>query len=259
MNVDELRDALREPAPVPLTVDLAEVLGRGRRRRAARRAAVPLAVLATAAAVAVPVALVGTNGPAQVETAGPGTTAVPARSSRPAVPQPPFGTGAIPKAAFDDVIATGEQVAGKERVFRFYPTEPDARLQSRFILGLGYRAPGGPARSVDGSNEIDGRDDTSGFHAVVYTKDGPVLPAGDWAVFGYYAGPAAQVTARIDGTVVKARTARWPGYPRIVVFWFSPGTGSPTPSSNTGIVQLHAYDAAGLALPAGPHTQVGAG
>ena len=86
-----------------------------------------------------------------------------------------------------------------------------------------------------------------------------MLPGGDWAVFGYYAGPATKVTARIDGTLATARTARWPGYPRIVVFWFTPGTGAPRPSVNTAVTDLRAYDAAGAALPAGPRTQVGVG
>lgn len=260
MNVEELRTALREPPPVPLAVDLDQVLTRGRRRRTVRRAAVPVAVLATAAAVAVPVVLVENNGAGQVETAGPRTTAAaPGRTTAPQAPQPTVIRDAIPAAAYKQVIGTGEQVAGQERVFAFYPTEPDAQVQARFILGLAYRSPGGAARTVGGNNEIEGRDDAAGFHAVTTTWHGMVLPAGDWAVFGYYAGPATRITAVVDGRTVTARTARWPGYPRIVVFWLSPGTGSAKPSDNTAITNLRAYDAAGRPLPAGPHTEVGAG
>lgn len=258
MNVDELRTALHEEPPVPLTVDLDRVLARGRRRRAARRATVPVAVLATAAAVAVPVVVLGDNGAGEAETSSPAaTTAAPSRSSRPTpaavIP------GALPRTAFADVIGTGERVAGTERVFRFFPTEPDAQLQTRFILGLAYRAPGGGPKVVGGTNEIQGRDDATGFHATTAAWYGMVLPPGDWAVFGYYAGPATRITAVVDGRTVTAKTARWPGYPRIVVFWLSPGTGSPKPTSNTAITDLRAYDADGRPLPAGPYTQVSAG
>jgi hypothetical protein len=45
----------------------------------------------------------------------------------------------------------------------------------------------------------------------------------------------------------------------IVVFWRSPWTGSPKPTSDTAVSDLRAYDADGRLLPAGPHTQVSAG
>lgn len=253
MNTDELRTALHEPTPVPLTVDLAAVLSRGRRRRGVRRATVPLAVLATAAAVAVPV--VGAhNGSARVETAGGGTAGPTAAPSRPAPGT--VVTGRIPADAFADVIGTGERVGDAERVFSFFRAENDARSHARFLIGMGYRTRGVAPRYADGANEDVRQDDATGFSGVGYTGPGSNLPAGDWAVFGDYAGPAATITARVDGRPVTARTARWPGYPRIVVFWFSPGTGSPRPSAGTSVTDLRAYDAAGRPLPSGPHAGV---
>ena len=278
MNVDELSTALHEPASVPLAVNLDEVLARGRRRRTLRRATVSVAVLATTAAVAIPVALVGDSGARKIETAGPART-TPVRTP------PPVRPSTIPSSAYADVIRTGERVAGTERVFVFRPAETDPRSRTRtgrteadprprtrtgpaeadprpstrFVLGMGFRTPGRPVRSVYATNETDGRDDAAGFHAGGYAEVGPAPSARDWTVLGYYAGPAVRITARVNGTPVTARTAQWPGYPRIVVFWLSPGTGSPRPASNSAITDLRAYDAAGVALPSGAQTGIGIG
>ena len=65
--------------------------------------------------------------------------------------------------------------------------------------------------------------------------------------FGYYAGPAASITALDHGRVIHARLARWSVNPRIVVFWFIP-PAAPAGATLTG---LGAYDAAGHQLPAG--------
>ena len=62
--------------------------------------------------------------------------------------------------------------------------------------------------------------------------------------FGYYAGPAASITAVDHGRVIRARLARWSVNPRIAIFWFIPPAGA----TLTG---LAAYDAAGHQLPAG--------
>ena len=61
--------------------------------------------------------------------------------------------------------------------------------------------------------------------------------------FGYYAGPAAKITAREGGQPVQAHLARWSVNPAVVIFWFSPASASPQ--------DLTAYNSAGQPLPAG--------
>jgi hypothetical protein len=253
MNLDELRSALREPAPVPLSVSLDRVVARGRRRRAVRRAAVPMAVVATAAAVAVPATVLG--GTADAPVAAP---TAPTATPTPGTPPSTAPGRGIPGAAWDDLIRTGERVAGRERVFWFHPVR-DAQMPGiRFLVAFGYRDPGGSRRVVTGVNEVTAPDDSPGFHAAWFSDRGPVMPAGDWVVYGYYAGPVERITAMIGGRTVTARLARWAGNPRITVFWLSPATGSPRPASNTAITRLRAYDAAGKPLPAG-NPEVGIG
>lgn len=63
--------------------------------------------------------------------------------------------------------------------------------------------------------------------------------------FGYYAGPAATITAREGGRQVQAHLARWSANPRIVIFWFTPSSTGGTPQN------LTAYSTAGHKLPAG--------
>lgn len=256
MNIDEMRAALREPAPVPLNVRLDTVVSRGRRRIAVRRAAAPVAVVAAAAMVAVPTVMFGGSGvdhPAVTASTDSAVATTPAASDSTRLVVPPSGSP-IPRSAFGALISTGETVAGQQRVFRFEPVDGKLPGDPRFAVAVGFRQPDASMRVVMGKVERAGADDADGFHvlSIVHTT----RPADDWTVFGYYAGPVAKVTARIDGRLVTARVAVWPGYPRVSVFWFTRGTGAPEPSANAAITDLRAYDAAGEALPSGPHARL---
>jgi hypothetical protein len=66
---------------------------------------------------------------------------------------------------------------------------------------------------------------------------------------GYYADPAAAITAQQHGKPVHASMARWSADPGIVIFWFP--ASSQTSAALTG---LAAYSAAGQLLPAGNTT-----
>ena len=250
MNVDELRTGLREPAPVPLAVDLDRVVARGRRRQVARRAALPVAVVATAAAITIP-AVISTNRPAQVETAGPlrTTAAATAATTPPAAPTTAAPTRipapTMPPAP-EALIRTGERIAGGTRAFGFQPL-PGPRYELRMA-------------ALSAADEIAVRHvarppvspaDPPGFHAVSYAGS---LPGGDWVVYGAYAGPVARVTAVLGGRPATARLVVLPGEPNLVVFWFSPGTGAARPGSAAAVTGLRAYDTALRPLPAGDPT-----
>ena len=96
------------------------------------------------------------------------------------------------------------------------------------------------------ANETEGDDTAPGFHAVqggmIVGEDNAATPA-----FGYYAGPAAKITAQGKGGTVTARQAVWSGDSAVVVFWFDPAeVGKEFMPKN-----LTAFDAAGERLPAG--------
>lgn len=260
MNVDELRTALHEPPPA-LTVDLDLVVARGRRRKAVRRSglsATVLAVAGAAALVAVPVLRTG-NAQEQVETA-----------AIPRVAAAPVDCARIDAPAWGDVIRTGEVRDGRERVYWFVKiTKPPLLATgSRFSLVAGWRSPDAVCSIGYGLN-VDPHSEPleyePGFHGVFTssgTATGPVIPAGDWSAVGWYVGPVAKVTATVGGKVVTAKLARWSvrQWP-VTLFWFSADTGG-TPAHvapGTRIANVTAYDAAGRTLPAGPHTEVGAG
>jgi hypothetical protein len=111
-----------------------------------------------------------------------------------------------------------------------------------FGIMAGTRDAGG-LKDLVVANETNGSDKAPGFHAVTggLNVDGQDVPS-----FGYYAGPAAKITAR-SGV---AHQARWSADPNIVVFWFDPGTAEPE--------GLKAFDTAGNELPTGD-TGVGHG
>lgn len=239
MNVDELRAGLREPAPVPLAVDVHRVVARGRRRQLARRTALPAAVVATAVAIATPATIL-MNGPGQVETATttgtiPATRAPAATTPAPTMPPAP-----------EALVRTGERIPGGTRAFGYQPL-PGPRYELRMA-------------ALSPTDEIDVRhvapspvspSDPPGFHAVSYSG---ALPGGDWVLYGVYAGPAARVTAVLDGRPATARLVVLPGEPDLVVFWFSPGTGASRPSGAAAVTDLRAYDTAVRPLPTGDTT-----
>jgi hypothetical protein len=143
------------------------------------------------------------------------------------------------------VISSGIENAGGELVFY------GVRIHLRELPGTTFGIMAGQRDSSGGltpeveTNETTGSDTAPGFHAVESS-----LSVGSPAVavpeFGYYAGPAAEITAVEGGQQVRADVARWSVNPGIVIFWFPPGTdpgGAP-------LQDLTASDAAGHQLPA---------
>jgi hypothetical protein len=246
MNLDELRTALREPAPVPLSVSLDRVVARGRLRRAVRRATLPAVAVATAAAVAVPVTLLGGEGAAP--PAAPPSPAT-ATASRAPIPGPlPPASVTVP---WGDVVRTGERVEGTERVFWFWRLSP-VRSPAGVTFGIaaGHLTAAGDRVLDTSTNDGDGPDDrSSGFHGGSFDRfTGPRLDV--WLVYGYYVGPVDRVVVSYGGSEVRARTARWSKDPSVTLYWVAAGAGVQRPGDRAAIT-LAAYDAAGERLPAG--------
>jgi hypothetical protein len=118
---------------------------------------------------------------------------------------------------------------------------------TRFGVMAGLRRGDGKVTGVVVANETEGSDRAPGFHAVQggMEVDGRPSPS-----FGYYAGAAAKITARIGGRTVTARQAAWSEDNAVKFFWFDPAAGM--------VSDLKAYDSKGRALPAG-HNSVGMG
>jgi hypothetical protein len=244
MNLDEFRTALRQPAPVPLSVSVDHVVARGRRRRAVRRATVPAVVVATAAAVAVPTVLLADD-----PAVSPAATASAASASPTPIPGP------LPPASvtapWGDVVATGERVQGTERVFWFWrlPTGQEPAGVT-FGIAAGHLTDGGDRVLDTSTNDVDGPQDRSpGFHGGSYDRfTGPGQDV--WLIYGYYVGPADQIMVSYGGQDVPARTARWSKDPSVMLYWVAAGPGAPQPDVKEPITPA-AYDATGKRLPAG--------
>ncbi|WP_370945430.1 hypothetical protein AB5J62_40995 [Amycolatopsis sp. cg5] len=137
-----------------------------------------------------------------------------------------------------DVISTGIKDAKGEVVFYAVAVTEPSLPNTHFGIMKGHRGADGKLTADTVANEFNGSDKAPGFHAVSVGNNGG-------GAFGYYAGPAAKITAK----GAEAHTAKWSEDPDIVVFWFDKVT---EPSG------LKAVDAAGKALPAG-NTQPGRG
>jgi len=146
------------------------------------------------------------------------------------------------------VISTGIKDAGGELVFY------GVRIHTQQLPGVTFGIMAGRRDSAGGltaeveTNETQGSASSAGFHAVEAASS-VGSPAVAVPEFGYYAGPAATITAREGGRQVQAHLARWSANPRIVIFWFSPST-----SLGRAPHHLTAYSAAGHQLPAGNST-----
>jgi hypothetical protein len=105
-------------------------------------------------------------------------------------------------------------------------------------------------------------DRSPGFHSIGMPT---TINDVDLPMFGYYVGPAATITVKARGTVVKAQTATWSEDHNVVFFWFPLDRVTLTPDKNdpsykgrkvTGgeypsVSDWSAYDAAGTSLPVG--------
>ena len=140
------------------------------------------------------------------------------------------------------VIATGIKDTGGELVFY------GVRIHTQQLPGVTFGIMAGLRDSAGGltpeveTNETQGAASSAGFHAVEAASS-VGSPAVAVPEFGYYAGPAATITAREGGRQVQAHLARWSANPRIVIFWFTPSSTGGTPQN------LTAYSTAGQSCP----------
>jgi hypothetical protein len=133
-----------------------------------------------------------------------------------------------------------------ELVFYAVPVDhPDTLPDVHFGVMAGLRDAKGLTALVV-TNETTGSAEAPGFNAVTggMTVKGIPVPS-----FGYYAGPAAKITATVAGRQVRAHQATWSQDLGIVFFWFD---------SAADPARLTAVDAAGRTLPTG-RTGVGHG
>ena len=142
------------------------------------------------------------------------------------------------------MISTGIKDAGGELVFYGVWIHAQQLPGVSFGIMAGLRDSAGGLTPEVETNETEGSASSAGFHAVEAASS-VGSPAVAVPEFGYYAGPAAAITAREGGRQVRAHLARWSADPRIVIFWFA--------LSSTGSAPHHltAYSAAGHQLPAG--------
>ncbi|GAA0794822.1 hypothetical protein [Spirilliplanes yamanashiensis] len=204
--------------------------------------ATPL-LIAGAAAVCVATAVTGAVAASAAEKGG-APAPVPAAARSAAPPSaPPGQPGEYEPPAADpkgDVIDAGFG----DWAFWAEPVDID---QPGITFGImaGTRK-GSALTPVVMANETDGDDTAPGFHAVqggmVVGDDNAATPA-----FGYYAGPAATITARGKGGTVTAKQAVWSEDSTVVVFWFDPAEVG----RNFMPKDLTAFDAAGAKLPTG--------
>jgi len=152
----------------------------------------------------------------------------------------PAAVAAPDSPAWGEVIPTGIEDGGQERVFYVVRIDEDALPQTRFGVMAGRQDRAGALTGDVVTNEVAAADRADGFHAV-WGGSGPngtSVPA-----FGYYVGPAVSITATAGGRQVRAAQAVWSEDPRVVVFWFD-NPGGP-------IADLAAFDARGNRLAAG--------
>ena len=179
------------------------------------------------------------------------TGAKPARGGKPGAAGSAGPSGPPPRAG--RVIPAGFKDPAGELVF--YGVRIDLRQLPGTTFGImaGLRDASGALTPEVETNETTGPDTATGFHAV-QSPSAAGSPAVAIPEFGYYAGPAASITAWQGGRLLHADLARWSVNRRIVIFWFARQAGS----AGTALTGLAAYDAAGHQLPAG-HPAAGQG
>jgi hypothetical protein len=198
--------------------------------------------LPVAGAAAACVAVIAAGTVAANAAAGRGApAAAPAPSARAGKPPAPSAPAPIDeppvRAPLGEVVDTGLRAGDARYVLYAVPVDLKELPRTTFGVMLGRRLPDGTLTADVTSNEVEGPDRAPGFHAV----QGPT--AEGMPTFGYYAGPAARITARAGGRTVTAQRAVWSDDPRVVLFWFPP--------ADRPLTGLTAYDRAGRELPAG--------
>jgi hypothetical protein len=164
----------------------------------------------------------------------------------------------VERKPIGDVIRSGMRAEKGEWVFYAVPLTSEVP-GATFGVMAGRRLPTGEIIGTVVVNETSGSDRSPGFHAVegAMDVDGEPTPA-----FGYYAGPAARITATVKGRTVTARQAAWSRDRSIVIFWFdlkdvrAKATHSKKDAGDTSGIpdSLKAFDRAGKTLPVGDTT-----
>lgn len=221
-------------------LDAGEIMAKGRSLRRRRRLAAAGGSLCLAAAAVTAVTSIGhLSRPSPVPALGSPRSAGPAAG----------GTGQpAARAQEGRVIPSGIRVAGDEVVFYGVRIHNHQLPGVTFGIVAALRGPTGGLTPEIETNETTGSGSSSGFHAVEAASSAG-SPAMTIPEFGYYAGPAATITAQAGGRQVQAHLARWSAKPGIVIFWFSPSTSRGRAPHN-----LTAYNTAGHKLPAGHPT-----
>jgi hypothetical protein len=206
-----------------------------------RRSILAVAVTGTAAAMVVTGAVAA--GASQRKPAPRPVTAASATASA-AAPEPAARPA---ERQLGEVVDAGYRAKDGAWVLYAVAIEEKALPGTRFGVMAGLRRGDGKVTGVVVANETEGSDRAPGFHAVQggMEVDGRPSPS-----FGYYAGAASKITARIGGRTVTARQAAWSEDTAVKFFWFDPAAGM--------VSDLKAYDSKGRALPAG-HNSVGVG
>ena len=171
------------------------------------------------------------------------------RSTPSPVPSPVPSASPVPPVPAGRVIPAGIRDQAGELVFFVVRIHLGQLPGTGFGIMAGHRAASGTLTGDVETNETTGSATAPGFHAV----ESPIetgAPGTAIPEFGYYAGPAATITASVNGKPVQASIARWNLNPQIVIFWF-PATARPSATAPYG---LTAYDASGHLLPAGHNT-----
>ena len=236
-------------APRIHALDVSVIMAKGRRLRRRRRLAVAGGVLCLAAAVSGTV-----TGISQLTRPAPSLSLHPATSGGSRTAPISVGTAApAPSPSrMGRLVPSGIHAGEGELVF--YGVRVHVRQLPKVSFGItaGLRGPSGALTGEVETNETSGSATAAGFHAIeaAMTVGSPAVHVPE---FGYYAGPAAAITARQGGRLVHASLARWSANPGIVIFWF------PATTANTSaLTGLAAYSATGHQLPAG-NTSTGVG
>lgn len=229
-------------------VEVTEPATGGRARRRLSIAGIALttcAVIATSVAIAVNANASTSLAPARERGSAPPATAdrAPRTSPRGEVRegQRPVREDMTPVGA---VIASRIKQPCGELVFWFRTLAIAELPQTPFGVTAGCRDAAGRLRALVTTNETEGAADAPGFHAIQAATG---VEGQDVPLFGYYAGPAAKITADFDGETVQARQAVWDRNPAIVVFWFDPQAGG----AGSDPKNFAAFDRDGQRLPTG--------
>ncbi|MEU7607858.1 hypothetical protein [Micromonospora sp. NPDC049204] len=233
-ELERLRQAMRATERPDAVLDLDTVLRQGRRLRTRRRVAgVGAATLATGLAAVVVVA-VGASGPGDpaptehpppVAVAPPSVGASPwAQKSADSTPPPTAGRDEPPPKPLGQFVDSGIRHGADRRIYYFVPVTLPGAPKVTIGLAAGRQSPDGALTTDILVNDVEGSDRRPGFHQIGYDESSSTAPA---PTFGYFVGPAQQITGTVDGRQVHARLARWSLDKQVVIFWFEPAVLTP--------------------------------